>query len=118
MMKLFSSKYALCLYEIFIDYNNIGQTPVIGLDDFRKLMGIKAHQYTEFKRLSLGVIKPALEELGRVSGYKVEVQYQREHRKVVALKFYFKATPTHTLKKSPLKTVTHPALQQMLMKEF
>ncbi len=66
MMKLFSSKYSLCLYEIFIDYHNIGQTPVISLDDFRKLMGIETHQYTEFKRLSLRVIKPALEELNTI----------------------------------------------------
>jgi len=93
-MKLFSSKYALCLYEIFIDYHNIGQTPIITLDDFRKLMGIEAHQYTEFKRLSLRVIKPALEELSAIGGYKAEVKYQRENRKVVALKFYFKATQT------------------------
>jgi len=29
-------------------------------------MGIEAHQYTEFKRLSLRVIKPALEELSAI----------------------------------------------------
>ena len=118
MMKLFSSKYALCLYEIFIDYNNIGQTPVIALDDFRKLMGIKAHQYTEFKRLSLRVIKPALEELSRIGGYKVEVQYQRAHRKVVALKFYFKAIATNKPQTLTQQTIPHQALQQRLMKEF
>ncbi len=65
-MKLFTSKYALCLYEIFIDYHNIGQTPVISLYDFRKLMGIEKHQYKEFKRLSLRVIKPALKELSTI----------------------------------------------------
>lgn len=66
MIKLFSSKYALCLYEIFIDYQNIGQTPNISVDDFRKLMGIEAHQYREFKRLSLRVIKPAIKELSHL----------------------------------------------------
>jgi len=44
LMKLFSSKYSLCLYEIFVDYNNIGQTPVIPLEDFRKLMWVDDSQ--------------------------------------------------------------------------
>ena len=62
-MKLFASKYSLCLYEIFVDYQNIGQTPSISLTDFRKLMGIEEHKYKEFKRFSARVIKPAVDEL-------------------------------------------------------
>jgi len=62
-MKLFSSKYSLCLYEIFVDYQNIGQTPIITLDDFKKLMGVDKEKYLEFKRFSARVIKPAVDEL-------------------------------------------------------
>ena len=118
MMKLFSSKYALCLYEIFIDYHNIWQTPVIPLHDFRKLMGIEAHQYTEFKRLSLRVIKPALKELSAIGWYKVEVAYKRENRKVVALKFYFKATQTQKKVTEETKITKHQDLQNRLIKDF
>ena len=56
LMKLFSSKYSLCLYEIFVDYHHIWQTPIIKLKTFRELMGIEKNQYLEFKRLSLRVI--------------------------------------------------------------
>jgi len=38
MMLQFSSKYSLALYELLVDYQTIGQTPVILLEDFRKLM--------------------------------------------------------------------------------
>lgn len=62
-MKLFASKYSLCLYEIFVDYQNIGQTPIIALDDFKKLMGVEKEKYKEFKRFSSRVIKPAVDEL-------------------------------------------------------
>ena len=118
MMKLFSSKYALCLYEVFIDYHNIWQTPIIPLHDFRKLMGIEAHQYTEFKRLSLRVIKPALKELSAIGWYKVEVAYKRENRKVVALKFYFKATQTQKKAIEETKIIKHQDLQNRLIKDF
>ncbi|WP_346391852.1 replication initiation protein [Sulfurimonas sp. NWX79] len=65
-MKLFSSKYSLCLYEIFVDYQSIGQTPIIALDDFKKLMGVEKEKYKEFKRFSARVIKPAIEELSTI----------------------------------------------------
>ncbi len=118
MMKLFSSKYALCLYEIFIDYHNIWQTPVISLDEFRKLMGIEESQYTEFKRLSLRVIKPALKELNAIGWYKAEVKYQRENRKIVALKFYFKAIETSKKFTENRKIIWHQDLQKRLIKDF
>lgn len=89
LMKLFSSKYSLCLYEIIIDYHNIWQTPVIMIEDFRKLMWLKETQYIEFKRLSIRVIKPALAEISSIGWYKIEVKYKRVNRKVVALKFLF-----------------------------
>jgi plasmid replication initiation protein len=63
LMKLFSSKYSLCLYEILVDYHNIKQTPIIPLEDFRKLMGVGKTKYQEFKRFSIRVIKPAISEV-------------------------------------------------------
>ena len=117
-MKLFSSKYSLCLYEIFIDYHNIGQTPVIPLQDFRKLMWIEEHQYTEFKRLSLRVIKPALAELSSVGWYKVEVKYHKQNRKVIALKFLFKEIVKPKIAMQDVKVFNNQALQERLVKDF
>lgn len=118
MMKLFSSKYSLCLYEIFVDYNNIWQTPIIPLEDFRKLMWVKENQYREFKRLSLRVIKPALKELNTIWGYDVRIEYKRLNRKVVALKFLFR--PIQEAKKALLeeKVVSNQSLQKKLINDF
>ena len=44
-------------------------------------------EYTRFNNLTLRVINPAIAEINRVSDFRVTVEYQRQGRKVIALKF-------------------------------
>ena len=118
VMKLFSSKYSLALYELFIDYVKIWQTPIISLGDFKKLMGVEEFQYTEFKRLSLRVIKPALKEVNELISFSVSVEYKKEHRKVVALKFYFKEIKTLREAIENEKVIQNYPLRDKLINEF
>ncbi len=118
VMKLFTSKYSLALYELFIDYAKIWQTPIISLSDFKKLMGIEEFQYTEFKRLSLRVIKPALKEVNELISFVVSVEYKRENRKVVALKFYFKEIIKTKQDIQNDKVLKNYALRDKLINEF
>ena len=87
----FTSKHALALYELFVDYldeaRNYGETPFILLAHFRKLMGIPDGSYTEFKKLNTRVIKEPIEEINERTDLSVTVEYQRKSRKVAALKF-------------------------------
>jgi hypothetical protein len=87
----FDSKHALALWELCIDYlgaeRDYGETPFISLDHFRELMGITEGMYPTFKRLSEKVINPAIAEINRLSDFRVTVDYQRQSRKIVALKF-------------------------------
>jgi len=118
LMKLFSSKYSLCLYEIFVDYHHIWQTPIIKLETFRELMWIEKKQYLEFKRLSSRVIKPAMKEVQDIWWYEIEVHYIKESRKIVALKFTFKAIVKQQMVSIQNKLVTNPALQHRLIQGF
>lgn len=118
IMKLFSSKYSLCLYEIFVDYKNIWQTPIIPLDDFRKLMGIEENQYKEFKRLSARVITPAIKELNTIWGYKVKVEYRKESRRVNALKFYFSEMKSKKQTIIEEKIIENIPLQKKLINDY
>lgn len=117
-MKLFSSKYSLCLYEIFIDYEKIWQTPQISLWDFRKLMWIEDTQYLEFKRLSLRVIKPALVELNSIWWYEIRVEYKKENRKIVSLKFFFKRKIELKKDIQDKKIISNITLQKSLINDF
>jgi Initiator Replication protein len=87
----FDSKHALALWELCIDYlgaeRDYGETPFISLEHFRELMGITEGMYPTFKRLSEKVINPAITEINRLSDFRVTVDYQRQSRKIVALKF-------------------------------
>lgn len=92
MQNKFSSKHALALYELCVDYfiakKCQGQSPFIPLDAFRKVMGINDHEYKEFKFLKQWIIKKPLSEINIKSDLLVRVEYKKEKRKVVALKFH------------------------------
>ena len=50
-------------------------------------MGLADGMYPLFKRFNQRVLKPAIAEINRVSDFRVTVDYQRQGRKVTALKF-------------------------------
>ncbi len=63
----FKCSYTIILYEILRDYLNADKIPVISIEDYRVLMGIKEHEYKEFRNLRLKVIVPAVKELNEKS---------------------------------------------------
>ena len=97
MQNRFSSKYSLALYELAIDYfmrdKNIGQTPFIKLERFRQLMGIEKDEHKTFKVLNRDVIKKSIIEINKKSDLFLELEAEKEGRKITALKFHIKANP-------------------------
>lgn len=89
----FGSKHALALYELLVDHLGVGQTKWIGIEDFRRLMGLEDEDYPEFKVLNRNVIKGGLDEINAVSDVTGSVEYRKEGRRVVSLKFHVKAKP-------------------------
>jgi Initiator Replication protein len=91
LQKQFNSKYSLALWELCTDYlgsgREYGETPFIPIDTFRKLMGVTEKMYPAFMNFNQKVIKPAVDEINTVSDFRVAVDYQRQGRKVRALKF-------------------------------
>jgi hypothetical protein len=87
----FDSKHAQALWEICVDYlheaRGAGETPFIPLVSYRELMGIHETQYPRFKEFNRRVIKDPVAEINRITDFHVEVEYKRESRKVVAIKF-------------------------------
>ncbi|MBB5349569.1 RepB family plasmid replication initiator protein [Desulfoprunum benzoelyticum] len=101
----FNSKHSLALYELFVDYYNVkrgfGATPVIPIEDFRKLLGLNDNEYKSFKALNKDVIKKAVEEINEKSDLSVRVEYTRA-RRVVAVKFYITGNPDNVINLKPL----------------
>lgn len=91
MQNKFTSKHAQALWEMCVDCldesRNYGETRFIPLSQYRELMGVSGGLYPEFKDLSKYVIKAPVTEINEVTDFRVEADYQREKRKVVAVKF-------------------------------
>jgi hypothetical protein len=89
----FESGHALALYELFMDYFKVGETPLIPLEKFKELMGLVATEYPDFKELNRRVIKEPIDEINEKSDLSITVEYQKEGTKVVDLKFHIQVKP-------------------------
>jgi plasmid replication initiation protein len=91
LQKQFESKYALALWELCSDYlgsgRQHGETPLISVEQFRTLIGLRDGSYPQFMNFNQKVLKPAVAEINRVSDFRVTVDYLRQGRRVTALKF-------------------------------
>lgn len=63
----FKCSYTIILYELLRDYLTAEKVPLISIEDYRVLMGIKDHEYREFRNFRNYVIIPAVEELNEKS---------------------------------------------------
>ena len=87
----FQSKHSLVLWEFLVESicsgDNINKTDWIGINDYRKLLGVTADEYKEFKELNRALIKKPLEEINEKSDILAKEEYQKQGHKVVALRF-------------------------------
>jgi hypothetical protein len=97
VQKKFKKGYALSLYENCLRFKGVGRTRFVPLQVWRKLLGAEASTYDEFKRFASMVIKPAVEEVNRVSNILVEPEYRKEGRKVVDMRFLIEPNPQGSL---------------------
>lgn len=100
MQSRFKSKYALALYELFVDFFiakfGKGETPWIDIEDYKKLLDLennKMVQTGQFKRLSQKYIAEPIKEINAKSDLFIDVEYKRQGRKVAFIKF--KISPNH-----------------------
>jgi len=95
IQRKFSSSYALALYENCLRYRRIGTTGWIGLDILKRLLGISEADgyYQDFRKFNDKVIKPAVRQVNETSDLLLEIDYQREHRKVSAVRFRVSDNP-------------------------
>jgi plasmid replication initiation protein len=89
----FRSKHALAIWEFLIESLCTAKTDRITTDwievgAFRRLLGIDGDGcYQDFRYLKSKVISPAIEEINKESDVWVEVDYKKEGRRVVGLRF-------------------------------
>jgi plasmid replication initiation protein len=103
VQRRFEGSYALTLYENCIRYKAVGSTGWLELGLFRRIMGADAVLYDDFRRLNERVIKPSLKEINRVSDIQLLPEFQKQGRKVSAVRFLITENPQQTLLQPVIK---------------
>ena len=111
VQRRFEGSYALTLYENCIRYKAVGSTGWWELERFRRIMGADAALYNDFYRLNERVIKPSLREINRVSDIQLTPEFQKQGRKVSAVRFLITENPQQTLLK-PVIQDDHAAIRE------
>ena len=95
IQRKFSSGYALALYENCLRYRRIGTTGWIALENLKRLLGINDTDayYQDFRKFNDKIIKPAVRQVNETSDLSLEVEYQRDSRKVAAVRFRVSDNP-------------------------
>jgi len=94
----FSSGHALALYENCVRFRGVGTTGWIDLQQWRVLLGIEDDQHTSFKYFNRDVLKPAIREINSTSDILLKVEFKKEKRRILALKFTLQDNPQLSLK--------------------
>ncbi len=103
----FSGKYEAIIYKLCRDYIGAKNTPYMTIQEFREYMGLKSHEYPEFKNLNYFVIKKPVEQINTspVSDiYIKETHFKKSGRNVIG--FYFEVS------KKNQTSIPFPELEQ------
>lgn len=91
----FSTKYSLVLWEHLAGRLGESAACVVTrtVDEMRKLQGISASEYTDYRDLAKRVLKPALDEVSNKSDLMVEATPVKNGRKIVAIEYRVQRKP-------------------------
>ena len=78
MISNLKSTYTLILYEFLKDYLNSPQVPFIGIQKFKKIMGIEANKYKLFKNFRIRVLDKAVNEINTKTDIFCEYELIKE----------------------------------------
>lgn len=111
VQRRFEGSYALTLYENCLRYKAVGSTGWWELNRFKKIVGASAAMYDEFKYLKRDVIIKPIAEINRISDIQLVPEFQKQGRKVTAVRFLIIENPQQTLLK-PVIQDDHAAIRE------
>lgn len=93
-----TSKYALRLYELLIQWREVKKTPIFELEDFRSKLGLEPNDYPAMNNFKNRVLEPALKQINEHTDIKVTYEQEKSGRVITGFKFKFKFKPQPTAK--------------------
>ncbi|MDT7858189.1 replication initiation protein [Rubrivirga sp. S365] len=84
---LFTSQYAIALYENCLRFLRVGSTGWLSVEEWRGLLGVGEGQYATYKKFRQRVLSPAVDQVNAIGHIHVEMHVRKSGRRVVALRF-------------------------------
>ena len=97
-----TSKYAIRLYELLIQWRSVGKTPMFALDDFRFKLGLAEGEYAKMANFKARVLDAALNQINELTDIIASYEQHKNGRVISGFSFTF------TTKHQP-KEITHKA---------
>jgi plasmid replication initiation protein len=97
-----NSVYSIRLYELLIQWRNIGKTPLFEINQFREQLGIDANEYPQMNNFKARVLGLAINEINKHTDIVVDYEQHKTGRTITGFTFTF------TQKKQPKDVTPKP----------
>jgi plasmid replication initiation protein len=133
------SVYAIRLYELLIQWRDVGKTPIFKLEEFRGQMGLNDGEYERMGNFKQFVLDLAIKQINEHTDITATYEQIKSGRTIVGFIFKFKqkSTATKTVVKKPAKppkdisafaglelvlfkeiTVKHPEITEKYVRDY
>ncbi|MDY6469418.1 replication initiation protein RepM [Acinetobacter faecalis] len=106
-----SSAYAVRLYELLICWRTTGKTPVIGLTEFRKRIGVLDTEYLRMDVFKRGVLELALKQVNEHTDITASYEQHKKGRTITGFSFKFKQKKKKELE-TPKNSDSSPRIEK------
>jgi plasmid replication initiation protein len=89
-IKDLNSIYALRIFEILMQWNSVGKTPPITIENLRTRLGIEEHQYKTMGNFKSRVLDHAIKEINDNTNITAAYEQHKEGRRIIGFTFRFK----------------------------
>lgn len=98
-----TSKYAIRLYELLIQWRSIGKTPIFAIEDFRFKLGLDEGEYAKMANFKVRVLDIALNQINELTDIMASYEQHKNGRVISGFSFTF-TTKQQSKEIAPTKT--------------
>jgi len=106
------SEYAIRLYELIIQWRNVGKVPLVELQDLRNKLGVQTEQYKKMNNFKAKVLDYAISQINEYTDITVGYVQHKDGRKITGFTFQFK------IKKAEKKTMSTDGIEGLSDKQL
>ena len=106
------SEYAIRLYELIIQWRNVGKVPLVQLQDLRNQLGVETEQYKKMNNFKAKVLDYAINQINEYTDITVGYVQHKDGRKITGFTFEFK------IKKNEKKIVSNDTIEGLSDKQL